>query len=1536
MGINLGSAEGHIDLDFSSLKKGVASSIKELEKLDREGDLVQSQYELLEATMKGTSGVFQDAAQKARKLTAEIDTAKKKVDTYEKSIDGLNSVVSKSKDEQTKLSQKIEDTSQKLEKAESKVKAAKTAYKEAESELKRLADAHGEESEKAKKAAETVEASKKAYEKATQTAQNYRNELLQQQTRYDSLNQEIDGSRQKITEYQTEINRTKTAISQMTEKLTLAESKLANMGITLDMSSQLLKKAGGKLDSIGNMLTIGVTTPLIGVGTAAIMAGNDFEAQMSRVKAISGATASEFEDLEQQAIDLGAATSFSATESAEAMENLASAGFSVSEITAAMPGMLNLAASSGEDLATSAEIASSTLRAFGLEAGEAGHVADVLAKNAADTNAAIMDTGYAMKYVAPVAHSAGWSLEEVTAAIGKMADEGIRGETAGTTLRSALVRMMKPTDQVAEAMEALGVTFYDAEGKMKPLSTIIDELQTATADLTDEQRDNRIATIFGTEALSGMKILLGSSKEELDALTEGLKNSDGAAQKMADTMLDNTKGSIEEMNGSLETAGITIQKTLAPWISKAAGYVTDLANEFSDLEPEVQGNILKFGGLAIASGPVIKGLGKVTSGVGSLAKGAGTLLKDLGKLSSAKKAAKAIGEIGTFSTKAVSGVSGLSKLLFNIPTPIGLAVTAAGVFTGGLIGISTAVKKAHDDMVKADLESRFGDIELSAEEVEDIAKRLTTNEWTMKIDAVIDAKEKLEEFQGEVEDAVSEMDKLGWKVGVGLELTEEEQKTFQDSATQYIQSTTKALEQQHYTANLTIDAMFTPGTSAYNTIKDATNELYGKTEAELQWLGQEYAKAVNESFADGVLTEDENLNLETIRQKIQNLVDDVSQAKYTGKLTALEMQFPDADITYESMQELQQGIHETLQEMSENAQTTYVAAVSDIELLFQKGAISDEEREELLKEAADTLNQKQGEITLQGLGVSIKKLNINYQDLISQYSTQFNQLIDEAISESIINEGQSDRWMDLWSYMVGNNLDPIARESLSEMLSTLQPDKQDLEKLAQSYKDLGQVPPENITKGLLDVYQLELMTGNTDHMFDVLAGQIATSPSAQKAVQEAVEAGNNIPEGLADALRENYGLVYKGGKDIFKQIQAPVPTKAQETKQIMSEAGLEISDSLAESLSSKGADIQKKTIELLNKINDGEALKEEELKTLLSNLGIQSADALITGLSSKSVEVQDQTVQLLASISGGVALQESEIKTLFSNLGINASDAVISAFSEKEPSVQAKAIDLLQQLQTAEASKRPDILTQLFNLGVAVDNSLGEGITDNLEIVDSETQGMLDVLDIASQKKIAEITPAFAERLRQMGIKGFDAMDQEMMNENLTAPSVDYISQQYAYKWAQDAQNKLETALSSFRIAGSVGISIFNNAIGGHAEGGIFSTPHIAAFAEDGPEAVIPLSPKYRIQGYEIWQRAGEELGLAESARKSMLKLPPPSNGIDYDLLAKKIADELRKAPLEVNSNVEVHNNNNLEIDLDGEIIGRKTAPTISRILSKK
>lgn len=1479
MGVNLGNAEGHIDLDFSSLKKGVASSIKELEKLDKEGDLVQSEFELLEATMKGVSGVFRDSAQKAQKLTAEIDTAKKKVDTYEKSVDGLNSVISKSKDEQTKLSQKIEDTSQKLEKAESKVKAAKTAYKEAEAELKKMADAHGEESEKAKKAAETVEASKKAYEDAARTAQNYRNELLQQQTRYEALNQEIDGSRRKITEYQTEINRAKTAISQMTEKLTLAESKLANMGITLDMSSQLLKKAGGKLDSIGNMLTIGVTTPLIGVGTAAIMAGNDFEAQMSRVKAISGATASEFEDLEQQAIDLGAATSFSATESAEAMENLASAGFSVSEITAAMPGMLALAASSGEDLATSADIASSTLRGFGLEAEDAAHVADVLAKNAADTNAAVYDTGLAMKYIAPVAHSAGWSLEEVSAAIGVMADSGIKGEQAGTTLRGALVRMMNPTDEMAEAMEDLGITFYDAEGKMKPLSTIIDELQSSTSGLTDEQRDSRIATIFGTEALSGMNILLKSSKEELDNLTEGLINSDGAAQNMADTMLDNTKGSIEEMNGSLETAGITIQKTLAPWITKAAGYVTDLANEFSDLEPEVQGNILKFGGIAIASGPVIKGLGKVTSGVGSLVKGTGGLIKDLSKLSSAKKAAKAIGEIGTFSTKAVSGVSGLSKLLFNIPTPIGLATTAAGILTAGLVGIGVWAKKAHDDMVEADIAEHFGDIELSAEEVEDVAKRLTHQDWMVTLDASIKAKEKLTEFQENLEETVAELNKTEWKVGVGLELTEEEKTSYKDSLTDYVDQAIGYVEQKQYTATLAIDTILKPGSVENQNIQDMSNAYYTGLNDKLQKLGEDLAEIVNKAYEDEMLSEDEMKLIEEKRNEIQKELDKLQEAEFQVKLENITADIPKGGLTPDSFSGLMVEVNEQLAQRAEEIEQNKIETLISLRAQLNDGIIEPDQYEKAKKDIELSAKEQLSNAYIEAVDFEIGTVNTNYQEELEKvkdiYTTDTSNWVNDILGETgtafYAALNQVEDGIRTAPPRIGASLSESAKETMRRALEEMQPQKEDLEATIQACQEAGYAVPENIRKGLMDIHRMEALLGETDGLFAELAKGIIESPEKFNAIKEAQTNGTQIPEALINALELYSGEVYDAASNTWKQVPAASAETIEATKTELSEHGVE------------------------------------------------------------------------------------------------ASQALIDSLAIQAPNTRAKAIELLGQLKSAEEEQRPDILKQLFDLGIAVDSSLGDGISSNFGLVKSQTEGMIDVIDMATGTKITEVTPEFAERMRQMGNAGFIAMDQEMMNENLTAPSVDYIdqqyankwsdegadtmgtemmnetltgpsiayiNQQYANKWAQETQTTLQNALDGLKITANVGANIGIDAIGGHAEGGIFSTPHIAAFAEDGPEAVIPLSPKYRFQGYEIWQRAGEELGLAESARKSMLK-SPPSDGINYDLLAKKIADELRKAPFEVTSNIELHNDIHSEIGIDGEIVGRKIEPTISRIQAK-
>ena len=471
------------------------------------------------------------------------------------------------------------------------------------------------------------------------------------------------------------------------KQLQLQASKWTQAGAKIEEFSNKIKNVSKTLDNLGNTFTTRLTLPVLAIGTAAVTTGNDFEAQMSRVQAIAGATADELEQLTNQAIDLGASTTFSASEVASGMENLASAGFTTQEIMDAMPGLLDLAASSGADLARSSEIAASAIRGFGLEANSSAHIADVFAEASARTNAQVEDMGEAMKYIAPVANTMGLSIEEVAAAIGIMSDAGIKGEQAGTTLRGALTRLTKPTDKMVAVMDELGISFYDNEGKMKSLTEIISMLQDATSGLTEEEEQYALTTIFGTESLSGMTALISRGSDDLRDMTKEFENADGAAKDMADTMLDNTKGSIEELKGSLESAGIAIQKSLSPFIRDLAKKIQDLVDDFNDLTDEEKENVIKTALLVAAIGPAIKILSAFGSTLGTVGKGISVVTTG-------------IGVFRTGAQSASSAANIFAKVLKGITSPAGLVTTAITVATGAIVYFATkqteAQKKAQE------------------------------------------------------------------------------------------------------------------------------------------------------------------------------------------------------------------------------------------------------------------------------------------------------------------------------------------------------------------------------------------------------------------------------------------------------------------------------------------------------------------------------------------------------------------------------------------------------------------------------------------------------------------------------------------------------------------------------------------------------------------------------------------------------------------------------------------------------------------------
>ena len=419
------------------------------------------------------------------------------------------------------------------------------------------------------------------------------------------------------------------------------EKQTESVGGRSQRSSQKTRaawaEAGATMTQVGAGMTKYVSVPIVAGFAAATKVGMEFEAQMSRVQAILGATPSDMKKLNGQAKQLGADTAFSAKEAADGMEQLASAGFNTNEVMEAMPGLLDLAAISGKDVGMASENAASAIRQFQLDAGEAGHVADVFARAAADTNAETKDMGYALKYAGTAANSAGWTLEQTAAAIGIMSDAGIKGEQAGTTLRGALTRLMKPTAAMNDTMEQYGISIYDSNGKMKSLSGITEQLQSKLGGLSDEQKNSALATLFGTESLSGMLALMNAGPNEIDKLTKSLENSDGSAKKMAETMQNNLKGALEEAGGSLETMAITIYEDLEPTLTRIVKAFTDMVNAFNGLPEPVRKFIEAFAAILAVAGPLLWALGKFTTFILGIPTTIANTIAILGKLGGAFK-----------------------------------------------------------------------------------------------------------------------------------------------------------------------------------------------------------------------------------------------------------------------------------------------------------------------------------------------------------------------------------------------------------------------------------------------------------------------------------------------------------------------------------------------------------------------------------------------------------------------------------------------------------------------------------------------------------------------------------------------------------------------------------------------------------------------------------------------------------------------------------------------------------------------------------
>lgn len=375
---------------------------------------------------------------------------------------------------------------------------------------------------------------------------------------------------------------------------------------------------GSAMTKAGSTMTKSVTLPLVGLGTAAVATTTKFESAMSKVSAISGATGDDLAALTDKAKEMGAKTKFSASESAEAFQYMAMAGWKTEDMLDGIDGIMNLAAADGLDLATTSDIVTDALTAFGLSASDSAHFADVLAKASSSANTNVSMLGESFKYVAPVAGSLGYSAEDTAIALGLMANAGIKGSQSGTALRGALTRLIKPTDDAAALMEEYGLSLTNSDGSMKSLGEVMSMLRSNLGDLTEAEQAQIAATLFGQEAMSGMLSIINASDKDFQNLTDQIYGADGAAKQMADTMLDNLSGQLILLKSSLEGAAIAFGELLLPLIKKITSAIQGLVDWVNNLSDRQKAIIVTIAGVLAVVGPIFIIGGKIVKLVGSV------------------------------------------------------------------------------------------------------------------------------------------------------------------------------------------------------------------------------------------------------------------------------------------------------------------------------------------------------------------------------------------------------------------------------------------------------------------------------------------------------------------------------------------------------------------------------------------------------------------------------------------------------------------------------------------------------------------------------------------------------------------------------------------------------------------------------------------------------------------------------------------------------------------------------------------------------
>lgn len=1487
--------------------KGAAEVDKEISKLNKEATAYGKAMDTARQNAKRLEDAQKRLTERLNAAQGKYAAAKAKADAYRNGIGALKKRLSDLNSQQHGVSEGIKSVQDRLKSATSGVKRSDNEAVKLANTLKQLRQQHTDLNSSISCTKERISADTVAFKTyANGAKQSYQalGDLLGQSKR---LDKEMENNKRTLNESAAAY--AKVAQEQLKlRQQNYGPSKVTSLATTPSIdpikSAKNLESTGKSLNSVGNKLTLGLTTPLLTAGTVAVKTGLDFQDSLAKISTIADTSQMSIGQLSSGIVKLSNSTGKTVGDLSEGLYQAISSGIQTKDTLQFMQTASKAAIGGFTDTETAVDGLTTVLNAYGMKATEVGNIANqmMVAQNLGKTTFGEMasEVGNAI----PTFASAQVGTKDFFSSLAVLTANGIHTQEAVTGLKTALSNIIKPSDEASKAANALGIKFDTNELQSKGWMGFLQEIrgklsQAAPAYMAATDKVASLNQQIDAQSKSGKKN--GNVLKDLKQQLKGAKADMGALEKANGGTLSafgTMFGSVEGLNSVLTLTsqqGVSLYNESMKQMGSSTDYVSDAFNKMHNttgakFRDEL--NTLKNTGMKLATDlmPIItQGLEKgeqFTSMLGNLSKGqksalgtglvgaitVGPLLKTVGGIFSGiggikeffgkHTVASGVAEVGTEAAKSASKTGLLTKMISGAKRGLGLIPLPLKIAGVAAVGVGVAIKKWHDYCVNDNLQKHFGDVKLSMEEVEDVAKRLTTTKWTAKVDTVVENDSKITDLQNNIKSNLETIEKTKWKVSVGLKLTAEETSNFKSSVDGYIANAKNLIEQQHYTSKLAIDIVFPEGSAENKNTTQFTDAYYSGLNSEFATLGKQLADATNNALKDNIITDAEMDDIVKKRDALQKKLDSYNQARSEVKLSSLKQDALDKGLSGDSFSKLITEVNSNEKNYKESAQKEATNVLVPYREEYNAGKISKSAYEQKTASVNHGTNQQIALNQIDVAGTAYDTIREHFSNEYAGVDKTFASDFGKYIQGNKTFDGKGIEWGKLFIGMEDqikhSAVQGDSAKNIQNFTSQLKPQADDLLGYSKDWIENGQSVPASYAQKLEKAVNTEVEGGDTTHMMEYAGMQMGKSPSYLKMIEQAKKDGANVPEEFMRGAEISSGKVFKNG--IFTAADAASALPKDALAGLFTKMGVDAKSQFATNFQGVlKPEVQAEISTLLNGITGKQ--NGAQIGDLFKNANIDISSGLATKISKAKPELQTKTAGLLASVFSGVQLDNSGVTSLASNLGTHLDQGVSQKISDLSPEIQ-------QGLAEACASADPAKAMQQLQEKFGASNPVLKGLA-----IDTDTAGSVAVIDLNGN--IAKMNGITGSTMLK-GMKIADIMNATAVAEKSVVEAQAYLNGHPLIETLTVQGHVVYDNPSAVGASGPIydpngmGLTAWakshpnaKKVPGAKATGGIVGTKSLTWLAEEGyPEMVIPFNPARRQRALGLWQQTGEALGV--------------------------------------------------------------------------